>query len=47
MTNSEILQTLSDAINFIDRSGKPDADGIAERLLETIAEIKSRYNIED
>lgn len=39
MTKEELLTTLSDAINFVDRHGE-DADGLADRLMECIAVVK-------
>lgn len=47
MTKEELLNTLSDAINFIDRHDDGDTDGLSDRLFEVIGivqELTKEYN---
>lgn len=47
MTKEELLNTISDAINFVDRHDDGDTDGLSDRLFEVIGivqELAKEYN---
>lgn len=45
ITQEEIINTMSDAINLLDTL--EDTDGTADRLTEAIAVLKQHWNMED